>query len=203
MQRGESASPPVLTASTAGVPRPLFDRQNRALYEAARDRDRLLAETRELRKVVDAATALVVAWCPDDSPEQWRLHEVVHELWASQDDGPAEVRGAARTSSNAWAIEARRGETRAVGPWRSSPGEAEEDAEHAAMRGALPEGGFAYEREDWHEDYGAVLWWTLPVSEPPYVGTPLDDDFPGYVTHWTRLPPVPRQSTGEEGATEK
>lgn len=25
------------------------------------------------------------------------------------------------------------------------------------------------------------------MSEPPYVGTLLDDDIPDYVTHWTRL----------------
>lgn len=43
-------------------------------------------------------------------------------------------------------------------------------------------------RDDWHEDDGPVLWWKLPVSEPPYAGTPLDDDFPEYVTHWTRCP---------------
>lgn len=27
---------------------------------------------------------------------------------------------------------------------------------------------------DWHEDRGSVLWWRIPISEPPYVGTPLD-----------------------------
>jgi hypothetical protein len=43
------------------------------------------------------------------------------------------------------------------------------------------------ERESWHEEDGVVLWWTLPLNEPPYVGTPLDDDFPEYVTHWTPL----------------
>lgn len=26
----------------------------------------------------------------------------------------------------------------------------------------------------WHEDRGNVLWWRMPISEPPYVGTPLD-----------------------------
>lgn len=42
--------------------------------------------------------------------------------------------------------------------------------------------------EEWDEDDGAVLWWALPVREPPYVGSPLDDDFPGhFVTHWTPL----------------
>ena len=37
----------------------------------------------------------------------------------------------------------------------------------------------------WGEDDGPVLWWKFPVEEPPYVGSPLDDDFPEYVTHWT------------------
>lgn len=39
----------------------------------------------------------------------------------------------------------------------------------------------------WHEDDGPVMWWRFPINEPPYVGTPLDDDFPDYVTHWTRV----------------
>jgi len=45
-------------------------------------------------------------------------------------------------------------------------------------------------RETWDEDDGPALWWMFPVSEPPYAGTPLDDDFPDYVTHWTPLPVV-------------
>lgn len=44
---------------------------------------------------------------------------------------------------------------------------------------------------DYHEDFGTVLWWMFPVTEPPYVGSPLDDDWPGYHTHWTPLPPCP------------
>ena len=30
---------------------------------------------------------------------------------------------------------------------------------------------------EWHEDHGSVLWWTFPVEEPPYVGSPLDVGF--------------------------
>lgn len=30
----------------------------------------------------------------------------------------------------------------------------------------------AYRFDDWHEDLGDVLWWRLPVQEPPYVGGP-------------------------------
>lgn len=39
--------------------------------------------------------------------------------------------------------------------------------------------------EDWHDDIGPVLWWTFPIDEPPYVGCPNSDDWPGYHTHWT------------------
>lgn len=43
--------------------------------------------------------------------------------------------------------------------------------------------------EEYHEDLGPVLWWRLPVSEPPRVGSPLDDDWvPDYYTHFTKLP---------------
>jgi hypothetical protein len=39
-----------------------------------------------------------------------------------------------------------------------------------------------------------ALWWRFPIAEPPYSGTPLDDDFPDYVTHWTMsvVPSDPR-----------
>ncbi len=41
---------------------------------------------------------------------------------------------------------------------------------------------------EWHEDDGPVLWWRLPVGEPPYVGSPLDDGWlNGYYTHWSKL----------------
>ena len=43
-------------------------------------------------------------------------------------------------------------------------------------------------REEWSEDDGPVLWWTMPLREAPYVGSPLYDDFPNYVTHWTPIP---------------
>lgn len=43
---------------------------------------------------------------------------------------------------------------------------------------------------EWHEDDGPVLWWWLPVSEPPYSGTPLDKSWPGIHTHWS-FPIVP------------
>lgn len=43
----------------------------------------------------------------------------------------------------------------------------------------------------WHEDRGDVLWWRFPIEEPPYVGSPISSDWPGYHTHWTPLPPPP------------
>lgn len=46
----------------------------------------------------------------------------------------------------------------------------------------------AHPLEKWHEDMGPCLWWSFPVIEEPYVGGPLDCDFPDYVTHFTRLP---------------
>ncbi len=42
-------------------------------------------------------------------------------------------------------------------------------------------------KDFWDETDGPVLWWRFPVVEPPYVGSPLDDDFPDDVTHWTRI----------------
>jgi len=41
--------------------------------------------------------------------------------------------------------------------------------------------------EEWGEDYGDCLWWSFPIEEPPYCGTPLDCNFPNHVTHFTRL----------------
>lgn len=47
--------------------------------------------------------------------------------------------------------------------------------------------------DKWHEEYGDVLWWSFPIQEPPYCGTPLDADWPDYHTHWTPLI-IPEQS---------
>lgn len=63
---------------------------------------------------------------------------------------------------------------------------------------------------EWYEEIGPVLWWIFPITEPPYVGTPLDcgkavgitvqpscenpkefvvdvGGWPGYHTHWTPI----------------
>lgn len=47
----------------------------------------------------------------------------------------------------------------------------------------------------WHEDEGDVLWTSWPIVEPPWVGTPLDSDWPWFVTpqsnlYWHPLPPI-------------
>lgn len=59
-----------------------------------------------------------------------------------------------------------------------------------------------YLAEEWHEDEGCVLWYRVPVCEPPYVGSPdviHSDGTPttcsalieeGYLTHWSRLPQI-------------
>lgn len=41
--------------------------------------------------------------------------------------------------------------------------------------------------DEWHEDHGDVFWWTFPIQEPPYCGSPLADDWPDYHTHWTSI----------------
>lgn len=50
--------------------------------------------------------------------------------------------------------------------------------------------------EEWGEDYGDVLWWKFPIEEPPYVGSPLDANWPAYHTHWTPIV-CPEQPKGE------
>ena len=70
--------------------------------------------------------------------------------------------------------------------------------------GLLARSRVARPRSEWHEDYGDVLWWHLPVQEPPYVGSPLDDDWPdddGWLTHWTPItcPLTVAEHPGGEG----
>lgn len=72
---------------------------------------------------------------------------------------------------------------------------------------------------EWDEDIGDALWWRFPIVEAPYVGTPLDlgqtveiefrtnagtvvhrhlvGGWPDYHTHWTPLPPMPREPNSE------
>lgn len=53
--------------------------------------------------------------------------------------------------------------------------------------------------KEWNEEVGPALWWSFPIKEPPYVGTPLDDDFSAnHYTHYTSipLPSGPRDGDG-------
>lgn len=43
----------------------------------------------------------------------------------------------------------------------------------------------------YHEDFGSVVWWTRPLCEAPWIGSPLDDTWPGYHRWWTPLPDPP------------
>ena len=54
-------------------------------------------------------------------------------------------------------------------------------------------------RAEWHEDMGDVLWWRLPVDEPPYCGQPGDSDWTGYHTHWTPLVVPSNAAQGKRG----
>lgn len=42
--------------------------------------------------------------------------------------------------------------------------------------------------DEYHEDMGPVLWCFFPIQEAPYCGSPLDEDFPEYLTHFIPLP---------------
>lgn len=48
---------------------------------------------------------------------------------------------------------------------------------------------------EYHQDMGSVVWWEFPIMEPPYCGSPLDSDWPGYHTHFTLIP-IPTQGGG-------
>lgn len=75
-----------------------------------------------------------------------------------------------------------------------APGGARKLMENAPTIEAAPER--ARPMEEWDEDYGDVLWWKIPIEEPPYVGSPLDENWPAYHTHWTPIP-IPEQPKGE------
>ena len=66
----------------------------------------------------------------------------------------------------------------------------------AAMIRAIAKGSVARPIDEWHEDNGPALWWRFPIDEPPYSGSPLDDDWPGYHTHWTAIVCPSAPSTG-------
>lgn len=60
--------------------------------------------------------------------------------------------------------------------------------------------------DEWHEDHGPVLWWTLDewgaIAEAPIVARgdeELDEaqPWPGYYTHWSPLPVMPQYPVRE------
>lgn len=58
--------------------------------------------------------------------------------------------------------------------------------------------------EDYHEDDGDVLWWLLPIVEPPYLGSTLALDFPWDLDeapknlYWSYVPEVWRTGQYEK-----
>lgn len=64
-------------------------------------------------------------------------------------------------------------------------------------------GIIARSAEEYHEDYGPVLWWHFPIEEPPEVGHPDSYDRYGtpviseYHTHWTPIP-IPNEPKMED-----
>ena len=67
-------------------------------------------------------------------------------------------------------------------------------ADHLISNGVTVQEG-ARPIEEWNEYFGDVLWWKFPVEEPPYVGSPLDERWPGYHTHWTFIS-IPKPPKG-------
>jgi hypothetical protein len=103
-----------------------------------------------------------------------RSKEIVH---AADDDLRSYEHGNLRDSINAIATERDN--------LRAALAKVEAERDDASRPRAL---------DDWHEEDGGALWWKFPIVEPPYVGSPLSEDFPEYVTHWTPLP-LPKGTT--------
>lgn len=85
------------------------------------------------------------------------------------------------------------------------------EEEGAVQLVAIDNPGVPRPLAEWHEDMGDCLWWKFPITEPPYVGSPLDNGsvgtltasglgfeegdqvalklggWPGYHTHFTRI----------------
>lgn len=59
--------------------------------------------------------------------------------------------------------------------------------------------------DEWHEDHGDALWWSFPIEEPPYCGSPISFDrygkctVPDWCTHFTPIfvPNNPREEAAE------
>lgn len=63
--------------------------------------------------------------------------------------------------------------------------------EGEAAKRALYRYEHALPKNYWRPEDGNCLWWRFPVEEVPYIGTPDDDAFPDWATHFTKLP-IPR-----------
>ena len=70
--------------------------------------------------------------------------------------------------------------------------------QHAPQHGKPDDSVEARPIDEWGEDMGDVLWWQFPIVEPPYVGSPLDAEWPGYHTHWTPIP-IPKEPGEDYG----
>ena len=81
------------------------------------------------------------------------------------------------------------------------------DGEHAMIVVAAQPSGeaqplIARPLAEWHEDDGPVMWWAWCghewAGEPAWCGTPMDDNWPGYHTHWTPHPDMPAAASEEQ-----
>ena len=64
-------------------------------------------------------------------------------------------------------------------------------AERAELKAQIERLTTLRSASEWRDDDGDVLWWRLPVEEPPYVGSPMECGwFEDFYTHWTPLPKV-------------
>lgn len=58
---------------------------------------------------------------------------------------------------------------------------------------------------EWHEDDHGCVWFAWDaqrnewMGEPAWIGTPLDEDWPGYHTHYLPHPPFPAAVTSGSG----
>jgi hypothetical protein len=56
-------------------------------------------------------------------------------------------------------------------------------------------GDVALPLDEYHEDMGPVTWWSFPIREASWIGSPNDSDWPEYHTHFTPHPRIPEDPT--------
>jgi hypothetical protein len=79
----------------------------------------------------------------------------------------------------------------AVGERELKAAEKRWQAERAELKAQIERLTTLRSASEWHDDFGDVLWWRLPIQEAPYVGSPLECGwFADFYTHWTPLPKV-------------